>query len=90
MSEHERLMKKLNEVFQELKELKNKVETTNTIPEVLTVETFTEHFGLSPSTQAKYRTQVKDKLPFTKAGKTLYLKNDVLAWLKRNQLNAKT
>jgi len=55
----------------------------------ITTKSFTEHFGLSPSTQAKYRTQVNDKLPFTKAGKTLYLKDDVLAWLKRNQLNAK-
>ena len=92
MSEHMQLVEMLNKVLQEVKDLKAKVENTDTIPPILDPKLFKKHFKMTEATQQKYRTNddVNDKLPYTNQGGIRYVTKDVLEWFHRNQLNAKT
>ena len=90
MSENE-IAKLLKQINKKIDNLENQLKNQKTTTDVLTVKAFTERYGWTASTQAKYRTskKVPENLPYTKAGGITYVTKEIDEWMERHKLRAK-
>lgn len=89
MSENQQIMDMLKQVIKQNEEIKKEIRNKNTDPAILTVKTFTERYGSSPSTQQKLRTDktLPENIPYSKIGGITYITKETDAYMQRHGLN---